>query len=485
MIRSSLLCQLLPSLAVPATLLLAAALLAPHEAGAQTIRGTVVSAEDGRPVSQARIQVVPADEAGAATPVASTTTGRDGSFSVWAREPGVYRLQVESLGFDALLSREFVLQANEVRSVELRLEVDAVELSAVEVTGRRWEPDFMGDVRRRQALGMGTVYTREDLEARSGARIQDILQGTPGLRVVNEPYGGRVGVESNRGLAGALGQPCFSSIYVDGWRVFDVGIHADDEGVPRADLVDHVREVLEGGADQVEAIEVYRGVAALPAEFGGSSSQCGVVAVWTRRGQGPDTFGSGVTGLQYAVRLALGASSHGLSGDAAPRHATGLDAAAHWSIRPRISLGAHLRHGQHAMSAETLSEVVEGMPALGPVRSGPLRMTTLAVEPRVTPFPEWRIQPVLQGRLLLARRSFEMRQVGGEGSADPSSLGVGLGAGVAAAVSLPGRLGLEAGLVRDRISFEAYPDLTEASQSRWSSTGAQIRLTWDVAPVRP
>jgi outer membrane receptor for ferrienterochelin and colicin len=35
----------------------------------------------------------------------------------------------------------------------------------------------------------------------------------------------------------------------------------------------------------IEGIEVYKGAAQLPAEFGGSNSMCGVVAIWTKRGE--------------------------------------------------------------------------------------------------------------------------------------------------------------------------------------------------------
>ena len=33
---------------------------------------------------------------------------------------------------------------------------------------------------------------------------------------------------------------------------------------------------------EVAGVEVYRGAASLPGEFGGSDSRCGVVVVWTK-----------------------------------------------------------------------------------------------------------------------------------------------------------------------------------------------------------
>ena len=50
--------------------------------------------------------------------------------------------------------------------------------------------------------------------------------------------------------------------------------------------LDH--HLVGGGIDQfvlpleVAGVEIYKGAASLPAEFGGADSQCGVVAVWTK-----------------------------------------------------------------------------------------------------------------------------------------------------------------------------------------------------------
>lgn len=35
----------------------------------------------------------------------------------------------------------------------------------------------------------------------------------------------------------------------------------------------------------VEAIEVFAGSSQIPAEFGGSTAGCGVIALWTKRGR--------------------------------------------------------------------------------------------------------------------------------------------------------------------------------------------------------
>jgi hypothetical protein len=45
---------------------------------------------------------------------------------------------------------------------------------------------------------------------------------------------------------------------------------------------DSVDDVLSAGV--VAAVEIYATAAELPAEYSGSDSRCGVVAIWTRRG---------------------------------------------------------------------------------------------------------------------------------------------------------------------------------------------------------
>lgn len=48
---------------------------------------------------------------------------------------------------------------------------------------------------------------------------------------------------------------------------------SENEGVSLNDFV------LPG---EIAGVEIYRGLASLPAEFGGYANRCGVVAVWTK-----------------------------------------------------------------------------------------------------------------------------------------------------------------------------------------------------------
>ena len=62
-----------------------------------------------------------------------------------------------------------------------------------------------------------------------------------------------------------IGGPCAARVFVNGLNV------------------DHVPRMH---PDNIEAIEVYRGPAEVPPQFGGAQSACGVIVLWTRTGGG-------------------------------------------------------------------------------------------------------------------------------------------------------------------------------------------------------
>ena len=94
-----------------------------------------------------------------------------------------------------------------------------------------------------------------------------------------------------------MGGPCHPRVYVDGLIVIlgDARVRGTDiYGFPeqptevRADPADRPEIALDDFVmpQDVEAIEVYRRASEVPAHFGGMSTatQCGVIAIWTRRG---------------------------------------------------------------------------------------------------------------------------------------------------------------------------------------------------------
>lgn len=153
---------------IPAVLAAAAAAFsAPGGIGArpldaQTVLGTAVDEDDGTPVVGGFVLLLDA-ETGAERDRALTT--RSGTFRLDARRAGAYRLSLERIGFETLLTEPFPLGEGESVSHRLEASTRAIELSGIEVTGRR-EPSQCGTPAG-EALELSQVWAeaRKALEA--------------------------------------------------------------------------------------------------------------------------------------------------------------------------------------------------------------------------------------------------------------------------------------------------------------------------------
>jgi hypothetical protein len=102
--------------------------------------------------------------------------------------------------------------------------------------------------------------------------LTDILQETPGVRVDRQGSGTtRRVIHLGPPLPGPGGGDCPVQIFVDGMlatRSTGGGdVTVDDLAQPQ----------------DVEAIEIFKGLASVPAEFLNRQSRCGVIAIWTKR----------------------------------------------------------------------------------------------------------------------------------------------------------------------------------------------------------
>ena len=231
-------------------------------------RGTVVDHATGEVLDGAAVSLAtgPRGTPGLGTRV----TNPDGRFLFRTVPPGTYNLTVTLLGYRTL--REPLLVEGETDlEVVLKLAVSPVELDPIEVVVERQLRGPMADFERRREVGMGTYFTREDIEARSPYVITDLLRSVPGVRVIPA---GQFGEQAIR-----LRGNCRPEIIVDGVRT---SIDTD---------VDHVLPPMD-----VEAVEVYKG-AELPVQFGNNS--CGAIVFWTR--QPVNTGGHGITWTRIGI----------------------------------------------------------------------------------------------------------------------------------------------------------------------------------------
>lgn len=202
--------------------------------------------------------------------VLTVFTDSTGTFRMRAPMPGEYRLRGERIGYRTTETEKIKLLAGDALSFDFYLSTSAVLLAPIEVTasardwGDRWVPAGMEPVYERmrfaELLGTGKFFTRRTLAEYEGVSLTGLLMNVPGLRP-----DGSGGVVMRR--AGGSGD-CAPLIYLNGAKYPLMGVPLDQ---------------LFGTAD-LEAVEVYRGASQIPAEFSGSDAQCGVIALWTRRG---------------------------------------------------------------------------------------------------------------------------------------------------------------------------------------------------------
>ena len=129
--------------------------------------------------------------------------------------------------------------------------VHAKELVPARYAGTSRFDDFY----RRMRDGNGTFLDRDFMDARSAERPEDILRSVPGIRI---RYRGNT--------------PWIDFIRCDQVEVYINGFRSHDG----------FRSFLEMNPREIEAMEVYRGVATVPPEFSPQPNDCAAVVVWTR-----------------------------------------------------------------------------------------------------------------------------------------------------------------------------------------------------------
>lgn len=227
-------------------------------AAAQTITGAVVDPETEAPLSGVHVRLL--DDAGDA--VGATFTEDDGRFRLAAPGPGTWRLAAELLGRATITSAPLDIEEDEVVRVEIRMGVDAVRIEEpVVITARRSPPDHEFHRRRMRGerTGFGYFIHGDDLDF-FGSSPTDLLRRVPGVSVRSNALLGQV--VSMRG-------GCVPAVFIDGMQ-----INQHD----RSESLDTYVAV-----QTIEGIEVYKG----PHSTGRfvDRSGCGLVLVWTKRGE--------------------------------------------------------------------------------------------------------------------------------------------------------------------------------------------------------
>lgn len=186
--------------------------------------------------------------------------------------PAAYSLLVRHVGYRAV-RRSVTLTDNDTARALIALAVSQrPELDTVIVRGDRdYVPGRAGfDYRRR--VGFGSFIDSTVLRQNDGRELSSILRRLPGLKIVQgkPPMPGGTRVEWAAHPVGG----CFVSVMLD-----NVFLYRGLRGEVPPDLR---KEIL---TMDIEAVEYYRGGGPIPPEFSIRHADCGVLVLWTRRGQ--------------------------------------------------------------------------------------------------------------------------------------------------------------------------------------------------------
>ncbi len=243
--------------------------------GQSAVRGTVRADSSLRAVAAAEI-VVEGPE------VRLGRAGLTGGFVVGGIPAGRFALAVRAIGYRPLrLTIE--LTGRDTLELDLRLQLIPQELAPLTVVGRPARMTAtMEEFERRRRNGFGRFYTRAQLAEREAMHLTDFLRGATGVQFMVLPIGCGSGLAIASMRPRALPPPssmncgdhevapgCYLDLYVDGMPVWQWG-----QGPPPS--------VDQYAVRDLQAVEVYLGLAQMPAEFPRSSAGCGVLAMWSR-----------------------------------------------------------------------------------------------------------------------------------------------------------------------------------------------------------
>jgi hypothetical protein len=227
------------------------------------VRGRVIDDRTEEPIASAQVAVV----APWGQRLGTRVTDEQGRFSFAVRGAPHVRLEAARIGYQETSTPRLRFDGRTFLEVEIRLDVEAVLLAPLEVVAWsvRRSPVFSG-FDDRVKRGYGSYFTRADIERRRPGMVTDLLTQLPGVHLRSSGSGqARIIEMAQIARMGA----CPVQIFMDGRLMNRSGEIPLDELVSPA---------------EVEGLEVYRGLATVPADFYNEWARCGVVAVWTRRG---------------------------------------------------------------------------------------------------------------------------------------------------------------------------------------------------------
>jgi len=245
------------------------------------IRGVLYDDGNGSPVRGTVMLVDPATDAA----VVHVVTDSAGQFTLQVHR-GSYQIAAVRPGYNSVLSAPVPLQDGERLTIRLPIAVEGDPVHQIGVTehvrpgakegpGREAGQRAMSAYEGRRATGTGLHFDRDRLAQSSYHTIGEFLQSVPGLNVADPSSGSSMQMTRSAAMMNLTSQSsaaCHIGWFIDGHRM-DLPGRADPltAGIGSMSL------------ESIEAVEVFRGLSEMPAEYAAPDLRCGAIALWTRR----------------------------------------------------------------------------------------------------------------------------------------------------------------------------------------------------------
>jgi hypothetical protein len=240
-----------------------AAASSPFPLAGQVVTGKLLVDPSNQPLSGATVALLTTPAPRVAVAV-TTKTGNDGSFTLQAPSPGVYRILAELPGYRTLVSPAIELRSGDRLDFTVRLIADTSQMRSFTLnTNTRNNVNRLTGVgnRSRTNSAFGRFLSRNQIEQSHAIAVTDLLRTIPGLEVVPSGRGFGYDVRTTEG--------CRPAVFLDGVHYPLLPGETIDDIVSPMDL---------------DAVEVYPHAVEVPAEFGAQAGTCGAIVLWTKRG---------------------------------------------------------------------------------------------------------------------------------------------------------------------------------------------------------
>jgi hypothetical protein len=191
-------------------------------------------------------------------------SGADGAFHLVGMIAGPTTLRVRRLGFRPD-SVQVDVQPGTPSNLTLTLRSVPQQLAPILVQATARTSGRLSGFYHRREIGNGRFFTREEIEKQNLMHLTDLFRRIPGMAISDRGATSRNSVRIRGGNA-----RCWPLVWLDG----------NPLAAGEFDL-DNIQP------NSIDAMEVYSGVATIPAEFMGPRGlgSCGVIVIWSRQGE--------------------------------------------------------------------------------------------------------------------------------------------------------------------------------------------------------